>query len=162
MYLVRPMPTQQNTADPSLSPTSEKEMTRPVCGWRIFCDRRGEQRYDSTASSMLSALWGRSLFMWARVFWESELVRRLTAVDEFSFSSVRGVSGPDSRFILDPDRFSFTPSRRSGVCIPDLLRPSRLWSRRRPWATAGKGAPSSMSSTSVVGWDVWADLGSQT
>lgn len=60
MYRVSPIPTQQMTAYPSESPTSENEMTRPVCGCLIFCDRRGEHRYDSTASSMESALGGRS------------------------------------------------------------------------------------------------------
>jgi hypothetical protein len=60
MYLVKPMPTQQMTAEPSGSPTSEKQMTRPVCGCRIFCDSLGEYRYASTASSIESAESSRS------------------------------------------------------------------------------------------------------
>jgi hypothetical protein len=60
MYRVNPMPTQQNTTLPLGLPTSEKDMTRPVCGCLIFCDSLCAWMKVSTPRSMLSALDGRS------------------------------------------------------------------------------------------------------
>lgn len=54
------MPTQQKIAKPRGSPTSEKDIIRPVCGWRTFCDNRGESRKASTERSREFVLEGRS------------------------------------------------------------------------------------------------------
>ncbi len=113
MYLVNPMPTQQKTAEPSASPTSENEITRPLCGCLIFCDSLGEHRYDSTLSSIESAEAGRSYAMGWAVRSDCSLVRE-------------GLIGatPERRFSLEP-----LPRVRKSPDGKGLRRPLPLCSR---------------------------------
>lgn len=129
------MPTQQKTADPLASPTSEKEMTRPVWGWVIFCERRGEQRYDSTASSTESADPGRSLPAGGEAGCEGSGEAAPTR------ESLRGLRGPaERRLSLEALRLSLRVSRGAGLCLPERRGPARsslCSARRRPLETEG-------------------------